>query len=208
MSILSKLVPVIAVLKVFPIKQRPTVRWINQNSQLLGCNLLKAWKKRCVPDAKLLLILLHVGWKTGADLSSTNFPKKLLFLCVFCTFHIRPSRLIRIFLEFRNVYGITTFAIGIVDQFMIIAQLDCCPDILSYSPTHLALTNHIVSKFIRRQIVLHWVEQLTKHFTVVKYITCLKFHDFFRLTSGVWPHKGRMKFPSSVRSSQRNCCVM
>ena len=31
---------------------------------------------------------------------------------------------------------------------------------------------------------------------------------FFRLTSGVWPHKGRMKFPSSVRSSQRNCCVM
>ena len=38
---------------------------------------------------------------------------------------------------------------------------------------------------------------------VVKYITCHKFHVFFlfffRLASGVWPHKGRMKFPSSVQ---------
>ena len=35
-----------------------------------------------------------------------------------------------------------------------------------------------------------------------------KFHVFFRLTSGAWPRKGRMKFPSSVRSNHRNCCVM
>ena len=34
------------------------------------------------------------------------------------------------------------------------------------------------------------------------------FMFFFRLTFGVGPHKGRMKFPSSVQSSQRNCCVM
>ena len=35
---------------------------------LLGCNLLKKWGKWCVLDAILLLILLHIGLKTGARL--------------------------------------------------------------------------------------------------------------------------------------------
>ena len=37
-------------------------------------------------------------------------------------------------------------------------------------------------------------------------VSCVFF--FFRFTSGVWPHKGRMKFPSSVQSRQRNCFFM